>query len=282
MGVSIGQGFQSALGVGNNLAKANNAISKENAASSNSLRLYSNAATAAEDNLARFTQSVNNQRTMDAAGKTLNANTTNFLRGNDVQQSNTFAGQIDAAQQAGHSRAQQAASGVGGNVTDMVNSATALRTSIAKATADQYAKSQQQDFSQEQANVMSRMTGSLDNSIILDHLDYNKSVATVTPTLKWFASTLQGFFPANTDALGNAGKAIADYAGTTYNSWRSGQNAALDQKTGNATYNPNASPSSSTGAATYNYDPMDTSMQNKNFSFDFGSDNYDAFDFGSF
>lgn len=281
MGVSIGQGFQSMLGAGNSLARANNRISQANASSANSLRLYSNAAEAAENNLARFTQSVNNQRTMDAAGKTLNANTTNFLRGNDQQQLNTFAGQIDAAQQAGHQRAQQAAFGVGGNVTDTVNSATALRTSIAKATADQSARSEQQDYSQEQANVMSRMTGSLDNSILLDHLDFNKSVATVTPTLKWFASTLQGFFPANTDALGNAGKALGDYTTSAYKSWQTSRTTALDKSSGDATYNPNASPSSSTGAATYTYDPSDTSMQDKSFSFNY-DDNYDAFDFGDF
>lgn len=288
MGVSIGQGFQSMLGVGNNLARNNNLISETNAKTTNSLRLYSNAATAAEDNLARFTQSVNNQRMMDAGGKTLNANTVNFLRGSDRAQVGNFASQIDDAQSMGHARAMQAASGVGGNVTDTVNTATALRASIAKSTADQAIKSNAQNYSAEQANVMSRMVGSIDSSIILDNLDYNKSVAQKSPQLKVFAAALQGFFPANTDALGNAGKAVSDWSTSAYNKWQAGRNSALDTKTGNATYNPNASPSSNTGAATYQYDPNGTDMVDKSYSFSFnysgGSDGYggDSYDFGSF
>lgn len=257
MGVSIGQGFQSMLGVGNSLTRANNAISKENASSANSLRLYQNAATASEDNLARFTQSVNNQKVLDAGGKTLNANTVNFLRGNDTQQTQTFAGQIDNAQQEGHQRAIQAASGVGGNVTDMVNSATALRASIAKATADQYARGQQQNYSQEQANVMSHMVGSLDNSVILDSLDYNKSVATQSPELKWFARTLQGFFPANSDALSNVGKSISDYSVDAYKKWRSGYTSggsAASNSPDNVDAGGGWNPGSG-GGATFNYAP---------------------------
>lgn len=278
MGFSIGQGFQSALGAGNASAKGNNLISDTNAQEGNRVKLAENAASAAQGNLARFTQSVNNNRALDAGGRALEALTVNSLRGGDAALRGSFSDDIRSAEAMGHMAASAAVAGAGGNVVDSVNQSTALRDSIVRQSVTDNAGSATYDVSRRAGNIMSQVVGGLDDSIILDHMDYNVQVAQHAPVLGMFARTLQGFFPAGTDALGafkDAGNTVSSRVSSAYDTYQ-------DRRTGNATYNQNASPSGNNADFSYNYDPSSTSMVNTNYNpADFGIDS-DDFDYGSF
>jgi hypothetical protein len=283
MGFSIGQGFQSALGAGNASAKANNLISKTNAETGNRVRAAENLAASAQGNLQRFTQSVNNNRALDAGGRALEALNVNTLRGGDANLRAGFSANIRSAEAMGHMAASAAVAGVGGSVVDSVNQSTALRDSIVKQSVADNVGSASWDESRRAGNIMSQIVGGLDSSIILDHMDYNVQTAQTSPVLGMFARTLQGFFPAGTDALGafkDAGNTLGSKVTSAYDTYQ-------DRKTGNASYNPNASPSSNNADFSYNYDANSTSMVNSDYNpADFGisSDGYggDDFDFGSF
>ena len=279
MGFSIGQGFQSALGAGNASAKANNRLSQVNADAGNKVRAASNAAEAAEGNLQRFVQSVNNQREMNAAGRALEANTVNSARMSDAATRGGFSDDIRAAEQAGHMAASAAVAGVSGNAVDTVNQATDLRNAIVHQSIEDNADSATYDVSRRAGNIMSQLVGGIDSSVISDHLDYNVNYAQQSPILPWFARTLQGFFPAGTDALGG----FRDAAGSASQSLQTSYNSYQDRKSGNATYNQNASPSSNYSFDYGQYDPNSSAMLDPNF--DYGSsDGYggDSYDFGSF
>lgn len=199
-GFSFGGGFGALLGHGatNALTRANNRLSEINARTSNATRQASNAAAAAEGNLARYVQSVNNNRALEAGGSAQEALLVNYLRGRDRQTAGNFSDDIRSAEQAGHSAAAAALAGVDGNVVDMVNGSTALRDSIVRQSVEERQSAQAYDVSRRAGNIASQMVAGLDNSIILDRLDYNVDYAKETPELSVFAQTLNGFFPGAT------------------------------------------------------------------------------------
>lgn len=195
-GFNFGGGFGALFGHGatNALTRANNRISALNAKSRNDTRMAQNAAAAAEGNLARFVQSVNNNRALEAGGNAQEALLVNFLRGRDNQGLGSFSENIRVAEAAGHSAAAAAAAGVDGNVVDMVNGSTALRDSIVRQSVEDKQSKEAYDVSRRAGTIMSQMIGGLDASIIMDRLDYNQDFATVTPELSVFSQTLNGFF----------------------------------------------------------------------------------------
>lgn len=158
------------------VAEANTRISKTNAEASNTVRKASNAFQAAQGGLHRFIQSVNNNRILDSGGQALEANVVNYRRTADQLLTQSFSDSISQAEQAGAAAAAAAQAGIGGNVVDMVDHSTNLRNSIvneqARVRGEQYAS----DTGRRAATIMSQTIGGMDQSLILDQMDYNKDV----------------------------------------------------------------------------------------------------------
>jgi hypothetical protein len=194
-GISVGGAFGAGFGKAATDASinANNQISEVNARTGNKVRQASNAAAAAEGNLNRFVQSVNNNRRLKAGGDAQEALVVNAARMGDSQLAGRFSDSIRDAEQVGHAAASQAVNGVGGSVVDMVNTSTALRDSIVKQSVDDNQNAQSWDISKRAGVIASQMIGGLDSSVILDRLDYNHDVAQHQNKSGFFATVLNGF-----------------------------------------------------------------------------------------
>lgn len=173
-------------------AKANNRLNALNAEVGNKLRTAKNAASAAETSLARWSQSVQNNRRLDRGGDAIEANTVNYRRQSDAAITQGFSSSIRDAEQQGVMAAQAAASGVDGNVVDAVNTSVALRNSIVKQGIENMNDYRDYDASRRAGNIMSQMVGGLDNSILMDNFDYNIDVAQETPVFSHWMNAIQG------------------------------------------------------------------------------------------
>jgi hypothetical protein len=107
----------------------------------------------------------------------------------------SFSESIRSAEQAGHAAASQASAGVDGDVVDMVNTSTALRDSIVRQSIADNQDAAAYDASRRAGLVMSQMVGSLDQSVILDSLDYNVDVAQRQAKSSVFADVIGGALP---------------------------------------------------------------------------------------
>lgn len=171
---------------------ANNRIGALNAEVSNKLRQAGNLATAAQGSLARWVQSVNNQKVLDSGGDGLEANSVNYRRMSDASLTTSFRQGISDAEQMGAMAAAAAMNGVEGNVVDMVNGSVALRDSIVRQRFEDIGEMQANDAAQRAGRIMSQMIGGLDNSLIVDSLDYNVDVAQQQAQIGLFSYALRG------------------------------------------------------------------------------------------
>lgn len=182
--MAAAQAGQQALGgwVSGQLGRANarieNRMSAVNTEASNKVRVAKNAAAAAESGLARWVQSVNNNRMLDSGGDRLEETVVNYRRQDDRLLTQSFTDSIAEAEQAGNAAAAQAVSGVEGSVVDMVNGSVALRDSIMRQQAENLRGTVNYDTARRAGSIMSQMVGGLDQSLIMDSLDYNEDVAT--------------------------------------------------------------------------------------------------------
>lgn len=190
---AVGAGFGLLNGAATRAeARANNRLSAVNAEVGNRLRVEKNAAAAAESSLARWSQSVSNNRRLDRGGDALEANAVNYRRGSDAAIKQGFSASIRDAEQQGVMAAQAAVSGVDGNVVDAVNTSVALRNSIVNQGIADMNAYRDYDASRRAGNIMSQMVGGLDNSIIMDNFDYNIDAARKTPINSPLMDALQG------------------------------------------------------------------------------------------
>jgi hypothetical protein len=172
--------------------KWDNFFSNLNADSANRIRDSKNELTAAKGNLARWAQFVNNNNILKAGGKNLEANLVNHAREQDAMLSGNFEDSLRYAEQAGMQAASAGAAGVSGSTVDAINAATALRNSRNAQMRSDFADMSNFDTSQRARSIMDSMVGSMDQSIILDGLDYNKSVAQIAPEFSTIAQMLRG------------------------------------------------------------------------------------------
>ena len=157
-------------------AKANNRVRRAQAEAEDKLRPAKNQAAAAQSSLALWSQSVNNQRRARGIGGQLEAGTVNQLRGKDQMVAQTFSGSIRGAELAGAQAAAAAASGVSGNVVDMVAGATALRRRIGEESAARTVGMMDSDFARRTAELSSQLVSGLDMSTTMAGMDYNQTV----------------------------------------------------------------------------------------------------------
>jgi hypothetical protein len=171
---------------------ANNRISSTNAKARNSVRQASNLATAAQNSLARWIQSLNNNRMLDAGGAQLEASIVNYRRSNDAFVTQGFSESIRQAEQAGAAAAAQAAAGIEGNVVDMVNGSTKLRDSIVNQQMEDMGLLQASDAAKRAGDILTSTVQGLDGSIIIDMLDYNIDVPTTQVKFSKFQNAMFG------------------------------------------------------------------------------------------
>lgn len=173
-------------------ARANNRISQANADTRNKTRVFSNAAEMAKGRLARFEQGLMNNRLLDTAGNNQAAVTQNFIRGQDAQTQQGLSRAIGEAEQQGAMAAAAGAVGQIGGVVDMVNTSTRLRDAIVERQVQDNQTLQSYDNAKQRGQVMSQAIRSMDSSIIVDTLDWNKDYATLTPVISNWTNAIQG------------------------------------------------------------------------------------------
>lgn len=153
------------------VAAANTAGGRKIAEQKNKERGHNNLASAAKGGLARWAQSLQNQRHLTAGGENLLALDTNFNRQRDMILRQGFVKGANYAEAAGAARASQAASGARGSVVDNVNAATALRASMAEQETRDVLDMQSRDIIVKRNAVRSQMIQGLDSSVILDNMN---------------------------------------------------------------------------------------------------------------
>lgn len=183
-------------------AKANNRISEANRDANNSVRVAGNAAKAASGSLDRWVQSLNNNRRLDSGAKAMESLVVNATRMNDSNVNRNLSASIRSAEQAGMQAASAAFSGVGGNAVDTINTSVALRDSIVHEQIMQTQEMASYDVARRAGNIMSQTIGGLDNTLIRENFDFQRSYAQYTPTISPFAAAVRGAFPYAKDAMG--------------------------------------------------------------------------------
>lgn len=182
--------------------KANNRLNKTEADTANQVRGASNQFAAARGALARYVQSVNNQRTLDAGGSAIEANLVNAVRREDMVQQSRFEEQLRDAEQTGAQAAAAAFAGVGGSdAADMVTLSTRLSQQRAAQAADRAQGQRLYDDSRRAGAVHQQMVRSLDSSLIFDSIDYQRNVAIKNKALSPGYLALAGAV----DSLGSSG-----------------------------------------------------------------------------
>lgn len=159
------------------MVETNNRLARTRAEEGNRVRQASNTASAAEGALNRFVQSVNNNRRLKAGGQALEANMVDFYRSDDQLMKQGFSQSISEAEQAGAMAAAAAVNGIAGSVVEDVNLSTSLRDGIVNDAFSDLRGQESYDTARRAGSIMSQVVGSMDQSLIIDRLDYNQDVA---------------------------------------------------------------------------------------------------------
>lgn len=157
---------------------ANNIVSTANAYAQNLVRAANNELRASRAGLARYNQSVNNQRSMENTGAAFEAATVNYRRARDSALSDDFESQIAFSEQAGAQAAAAALSGLSGGVADLVNGTSALRKARLQRRSDEATKQGDWDAERRTKNILQAGWDSIDSSEIADDMDYSVDIAT--------------------------------------------------------------------------------------------------------
>lgn len=163
----------------------------------------SNIASAAGGNLARWAQSVNNQRVLEAGGKELEVNAINYGRQTDARVTGSFSASIGAAEAAGRSAVAAGFAGISGDVVDSVNLSTRLRDTMVKEQTRANFKAAEWDYRQRQAAVATQTVRRMDSSILLDNLDFTQGYDQKTWSQSLFQAGVAGGLKYGAEALKN-------------------------------------------------------------------------------
>lgn len=175
----IGAGVMGWLGnqTGKAQAEIDTRLSAVNAAATNQVKRAQNLEGMAKTSLSRYVQSVNNNLTLDDGGDAFTANLVSGLRMMDSEVNQKILNDVKTLEEFGAASASQAAVGAGGQVVDMINSTTALRSSISRELQRQSGEVAAFEVGQRSKSIMSQMVGGLDSSLILDSIDTSQAVA---------------------------------------------------------------------------------------------------------
>jgi hypothetical protein len=156
---------------------ANNTVNEANAYAQNLVRAANNRLKVSRTSLARYTQSVNNQRVLENTGSAAEAAGVNYRRARDSAMADDFESQLAFSEQAGAQAAAGALSGLTGGVADLVAGTTALRKARLQQRASEALKQGDYDAAQRNKQILEAGWDSLDSSEIADDLDFSTDVA---------------------------------------------------------------------------------------------------------
>jgi hypothetical protein len=173
----IQMGINAIIGIGNGYLqkqqiKAENMVNEANTIAANLIRKSGNELSGAKGSLARFNQSVNNSRVLAGAGDSAEVALVNYRRARDNADKGDFESQIAFAEQRGGQQAAAAASGLVGGVVDVVNSTTALRQARIEQASEETLRFAAFDAAKQQGDIIRAGIENMDNSSIIDGLDY--------------------------------------------------------------------------------------------------------------
>ncbi len=146
-----------------------------NASAANITREGNNIASQARGNLARWVQSVNNNKVLTSGGHSIEEAQVNYRRHQDTLNYGSFSQQIQAAEQLGTAAASRAMSG-NHVVANMVGASTSLRGSIMAQQLTNRNKMMEYDHVRRVTHMQSQMIGGLDQTSIFDNIDLAKDV----------------------------------------------------------------------------------------------------------
>lgn len=175
--------------------RAANTANAANVYARNLMRSANNELAAKRGSLARFTQSINNNRTLDNMGSAFEASAVNFRRQRDERKRRSVEQDIQLAEQAGAQAAAAAASGLVGGVVDAVAGTVELRRSRILQAEAQTSKALAFDQGRQQAAIIRQGLSAMDMNTIVDDIDYSLDV--------FSAQATPGFLEVLAPAVGN-------------------------------------------------------------------------------
>lgn len=161
----------------NRVHKAEGKLRDAQVAAANSNRLSKNIERGAEAGLARFMQSVNNNRRLTAAGQQLATGTQNMIRAQDTMVTSSIEQQLREAERAGAYAANVASTGTGGNSVDMIDLTMRLKNVRRQAATDKNNKYLNYDMAQQLSGIMPQTVEGLDVSTVNAGMDYSTNMS---------------------------------------------------------------------------------------------------------
>lgn len=154
-------------------AKAENRVMEADANAKNQVRFAGNAAGAAENSLALWTQSVENQARAKAAANQQQNLLAQYTQASQARAAQGLSLGIQDAEALGMSAAATGASGVEGSAPSLVRGATALRNQFAQESADRLSLSQDYAARTQAGALAGTIFTGLDQSVLLARQDHN-------------------------------------------------------------------------------------------------------------
>jgi hypothetical protein len=130
----------------------------------------------AEQGLAYFMQSLNNQRRLKAAGQQLATGAQNRVRAQDGMVTSSLERQLRDAEQQGAYAANVASTGSGGNAVDMIDLTMRLKNSRRDAATTQNNKYLNYDMAQQLSGIMPQTLQGLDRTTYNAGMDYSTNM----------------------------------------------------------------------------------------------------------
>lgn len=189
--------------------RAQNIIGRANAAASNLVRRGANEVAGAQGALARYIQSRNNQRALDAAGARQMAAGRTISRLRDAQTAATVQERLKASEDLGRLAAASAFSGVTGGTVEMIAGALATREALREDQAARAGDAKVFELDQVSRDELTQAVGSLDNRAILDNIDRTVDNYADTPVQGGLLMDIVGS-GANLGAIYDYGKSALD------------------------------------------------------------------------
>lgn len=201
--------------------RAQNTVNSAQAAAANLMRGANNELLSKRNSLARYVQNENNRRLMTQTGREAEAALINYRRARDAADTGDFEEQIRFSEQAGEQAAMSGASGLTGGVADIVASTSALRLSRIKQATLTATKQADWDAQRMQGDILMSGLNSLDQSFIVDDLDYSLDThVDQKPSKSTFGAVLQGVFSNSGATLSSAAGSASGFFNTpSYNAF---------------------------------------------------------------
>lgn len=130
----------------------------------------------AESELQRFSASLANRRTLDAAGSQINSITENIARNLEAAAAGTFSNRIAASEEMGATVAAAAAAGLGGSSLEMYNATLRLSQSMTEEQQARHVNSDNIGASASRGDTLMDAVGSMDNNVYRADLSFNEYV----------------------------------------------------------------------------------------------------------